>query len=250
MPVRNPTIIAVALAIGLAGCGGSSGGAAGNRGNSSAASPSPSERPLDAATAHRIAEAAQLKTADMPGYKEDAEAAGDVDAPDDSEKELQACISGTADPNYLADVGSSDFTKGSGPVSEISVGSETQVVATTAQGRQEFAVLDKPATVRCLNDAFNKGFATEVEGGTFTGTLKRIPSATPAGADGVATFVLDGEYKVQGVTVKMQFGFDLLLIGRAEVTLHHFSIGDQQLSAADRDRLRVALVTRAVAAQK
>jgi hypothetical protein len=228
-------------------CGGSSGGKA-SADTSSA--PSPTAPALDAASAHRIAVAAQITAADLPGYKEDASAAGDADAPDATDKEVQACISGVADPTYLADVTSSDFTKSAGPVSQVTLGSETQIVVTTQQGQKEFAALAKPTALTCLNTAFKKIFTAEAGGGAFTGELKRADVSTPPGADKAARFVLDGAFTVQGVTVKLKADFELFLVGRAEITLHDFAIGDLQVPEADRARLRAVLVARGRAAQK
>jgi hypothetical protein len=249
MPVSSRTRVAILLVAmtGLAACGGSSGGGLGSSGT--AASPSPSPSPLDAASAHRIAVAAQIVAADLPGYKEDKSPAGDAPAPTASDKAAQACISGSANPNYLADVKSSDFTKGASPVAQLTVSSETQMIANAAQGVAEFEAVQKPATLDCLNKALTKVFAAEAKGGTFTGKLVRVASTTPPGAVGAARFELDGAFHVQGVTVNLQAGMELLLVGRAEVTLNELSVGGQRLTEAERDRLRTALVKRAKEAQ-
>jgi hypothetical protein len=249
MPVtpRTPAVAALAVVLAFAAaCAGSSG--KGATGAPASTSPSPAA-PLDAAAAHRIAVATQLTAADLPGYKEDASAAGDADQPDATDKELQACISGKADPGYLADVTSSDFTKGAGPGSELTVGSETQVVPTAEQGKQEFASLQKPETLACLNTAFNKIFSADAEGGAFKGSLQRASVSTPAGADGAAAFTIAGAYTLQGVTANVQAGLELILVGRAEITLHHFSVGGVSLTSADGARLRDALVKRGKEAQ-
>ncbi|MCU1591169.1 MAG: hypothetical protein JWP11_2425 [Frankiales bacterium] len=248
MSTRTSTTALLAVLV-LAGCGGSSNGASGSPGK--AGSPSAAaEVALDAATAHQIAAATQLKTTDLAGFKEDSSAAGDAKAPDASDKALQACISGTSDAHYLADVKSSAFAKGASPVSQLTVSSETQVVATAKQGRQEFDAIQKPATVACLNSALNKAFAAQAQGGAFTGKLTRVASTKPAGADGEARFALDGAFVAQGLTIKVQAGLELLLVGRAEMSLTTVSLGGQQLADTDRDRLRSALVQRAQEAQR
>jgi hypothetical protein len=200
--------------------------------------------------ARALAVAAQLRTEDMPGFKEDKSAAGNAKAPDASDKAAQTCISGSPDGHYLADVTSSDFTKGTSPVSQLNVSSETQVVATAAQGKTEFATLQKPQTLACLNTALGGAITTEAGGAKFSGTLKRISAATPPGADGVAAFIIDGSLTQQGVTIKLQAGLELLLVGRAEASLNDISIGGQLLPDNERDRLAAALVSRARAAQK
>jgi hypothetical protein len=247
--VRRPFLIAapgVALALLLAGCGSSSdsGGAA--------ASPSAAaakEAPLTAAEAHEIAVAAQLQAADLPGFTEDKSGAGDEKAADATDKEVQACVSGGADPKYLADVSSSDFSKGTLPA-QLLVSSETQVVATREQGRRELEKLQQAETLACLNAALKKVFTGQAQGGTFEGELKRDPTTEDFGSDGAARFVLDGAFQVQGITVKMHVDLDQLLVGRAELTVTSLAIGEKPLPAADRDRIVRAVVERARTAQK
>ena len=236
-------LAAVALA---AGCGGSSASGASGAASPSAAA---SEAPLTAAQARTIATAAQLQPSDLPGYTEDKSSAGDAKAPDATEKEAQACVTGSADPHYLADVKSSDFSKGTGP-SQLQVSSETQLVATHAQGAAEFAKLDDPATLTCLNAALKKVIAAQAAGSTFEGELKRVETTDDFGSDGAARFVLDGALKAQGITVKMHIDLDQALVGRAELTVTSFAVGDTPLSSSDRDRLISAVVDRARAAQK
>jgi hypothetical protein len=254
--VRRPrcsVVLLVALSSGLAsaGCGGSSGSPAASSSTASAAlSPTPAPSPLSAAAAHALAVAAALQTADLPGYKEDKTARGNAKAPDASDKATQACISGSPDGHYLADVTSSDFTKGTSPLSQLNVSSETQVVATAEQGTKEFANLQKPDTLACLNTALSKTFSAQAGGAKFSGTLKRTSAATPTGADGVAAFVIDGVFAQQGVTIKLRAGLELLLVGRAEVALNDVTIGNQLLADTERDRLAAVLATRARAAQR
>jgi hypothetical protein len=246
--VHRPFLIAapgVALALLLTGCGSSSDSGA-------AASPSAAaakEAPLSAAEAHEIAVAAQLQASDLPGFTEDKSGAGDEDAPDASDKEIQACVSGAEDPKYLADVSSSDFSKGTVPA-QVLVSSETQVVATREQGQRELAALQKPETLTCLNAALKKVFAGQAQGGTFEGELKRDPSTEDFGSDGAARFALDGAFKVQGITVKMHVDLDQLLVGRAELTVTSIAVGEAPLAKADRDRIVRAVADRARAAQK
>ena len=247
--MRRPFLIAApaaALVLLVTGCGSSSdsGGAAGSPSAAAA-----KEAPLTAAEAHEIAVAAQLQTADLPGFTEDKTAAGDEKDRDASDKEIQACVTGPEDPKYLADVSSSDFSKGTLPA-QLQVSSNVQVVPTREQGKQEFEAIDKPETLACLNTALNKAFATQVEGGTFDGELKRDPSTETYGADEAARFVLDGVFKVQGITVKMHVDLDQLLVDRAELTISSIAVGETPLSKADRDRLVHAVVDRARTAQK
>ena len=246
--MRRPFLIAApvaALALLLTGCGSSSdaGGAA--------ASPSAAakEAPLSATEAHEIAVAAQLQAADLPGFTEDKSAAGDEKAADSTDKEIQACVSGADDPKYLADVSSSDFSKGTLPA-QLLVSSETQVVATREQGRRELAKLQEAETLACLNTALKKVFTEQAQGGTFEGELKRDASTEDFGSDGAARFVLDGAFQVQGITVKMHVDLDQLLVGRAELTVTSLAIGEKPLPAADRDRIVRAVVDRARTAQK
>jgi hypothetical protein len=249
MPVSSRARVAILVVAmtGLAACGGSSSGAPGSSGT--APSPSPSPSPLDAASARHIAVAAQIVAADLPGYKEDKTSAGNAPAPTASDKAAQACISGAAAPKYLADVNSSDFAKGASPIAQLTVSSETQVLASAAQGLAEFKTLQKPETLTCLNKALTATFAAEANGGTFTGKLVRVASTTPPGADGAARFDLDGAFHVQGVSVKLQAGLELILVGRAELTFNEISLGAQRLTDAERDRLATVLVKRAKEAQ-
>jgi hypothetical protein len=247
-------VLALTGALALAGCGGSSSGStAGRSATGSPApspTPSPTPTPLSASAAHALAVAVALQPADLPGYKEDKTSGGNAKAPDASDKAAQACISGSPDGHYLADVTSSDFTKGASPVSQLSVSSETQVVATAEQGSKEFATLQKPETLACLNTALSSALSAQAGGAKFTGSLKRASAATPAGADGAAAFVLDGVIAEQGVTIKLRASLELLLAGRVEVTLNQVTVGAQLLADAERDRLAAVLVTRAHAAQK
>jgi hypothetical protein len=236
-------VAAATLAL-LGGCGGSSASGA-----SSSPSAAASEAALTPAQARTIAVAAQLQASDLPGFAEDKKAAGDAEAPDATEKEVQACVSGTQAPKYLADVNSSDFTKGQVP-SQLQVSSETQVVATKAQATSEFAKLKEPATLTCLNTALKKALSSQAEGGSFTGELKRVESDEEFGSDGAARFVLDGALSAQGITIKMHVDLDQAVVDRAEITVSSLAIGQQGLPAADRDRLIRAVVDRARAAQK
>jgi hypothetical protein len=247
--VRRTYLIAApgaALVLLLAGCGSSSASGAAAASSSAAAA---KEAPLTAAEAHEIAVAAQLQAADLPGFTEDKSAAGDADAPDASDKELQACVTGSAEPNYLADVSSSDFSKGTLPA-QLQASSNVQVVPTRQQGKAEFEALDKPETLACLNAALTKAFAAQVEGGTFEGQLERDPSTEDHGADEAARFALDGAFTVQGITVKMHVDLDQLLVDRAELTVSSVAIGEAPLPKAERDRLVRVVVDRARAAQK
>lgn len=247
--MRRPFLIAApvaALTLLLAGCGSSSdsGGAA-----ASSSAAAAKEAPLSAADAHEIAVAAQLQSADLPGFAEDKSAAGDEKAADSTDKEIQACVSGAQDPTYLADVSSSDFSKGTLPA-QLLVSSETQVVATREQGKRELDKLQQAETLACLNTALEKVFTGQAQGGTFEGELKRDPSTEDFGSDGAARFVLDGAFKVQGITVKMHVDLDQLLVGRAELTVTSLAIGEKPLPQADRDRIVRAVVDRARKAQK
>ena len=243
---RSAVPVAVAAVLLIAGCGSSSGS-----GSAKAAAPSPSasEAPLTATEAHQIAVASQVQAADLPGFTEDKTAAGDADAPDATDKEIQACVTGAADPHYLADVSSSDFSKGTPPTA-LQVSTDTQVVATTRQGRQELAKIKEPATVSCLNAALKKGMSTQTEGGTFDGELKPVASNDDYGSDGAARYSLDGTLKAQGVSVTMHIDLDQLLVGRAELTLSSFAIGEKPLAETDRDRILKAVVDRARTAQQ
>ena len=247
--MRRPFLIAApvaALALVLTGCGSSSepGAAA-----SPSAAAAAKEAPLSAAEARAIAVAAQLQASDLPGFAEDKSSAGDEDPADASDKEIQACVTGAEDPKYLADVSSSDFSKGTVPA-QLLVSSETQVVPTREQGKRELEALQSAETLACLNTALKKVFAGQAQGGTFEGELKRDPSTEDFGSDGAARFVLDGAFKVQGITVKMHVDLDQLLVGRAELTVTSLAIGEKPLPPADRDRIVRAVVDRARAAQK
>jgi hypothetical protein len=235
----------VAVLLVLTGCGSSSDSGSAGAAPSAAAS----EAQLTAAEAHKIAVASQVQASDLPGFTEDKTAAGAQDAPDASDKEVQACVSGGADPNYLADVSSSDFSRGKVPAS-LQVSTEAQVVATRKQGEQELAKLQEPATVTCLNNALKKVLSTQAEGGTFEGELKRVESSEDYGSDGAVRYTLDGAIKAQGITITMHVDLDQLLVDRAELTLSQFAIGEKPLSAADRDRVLKAVVDRSRAAQK
>jgi len=257
--LRRSSVAAVVLLGLLAGCGGSSDDKASTSPSTPASSaaapsaspsPSPAEQPLTAAQALAIAKAVQLRTGDLSGYQEDKSAAGKADTPDAADKEAQACISGPSAAPSLADQVSSDFTRGANPLAQVQVSSETQVVATRAQAMKEFATLKKPETLACLNKAVKKIFTQDAEGGTLSGQLVRIATTTPPGSDGAARFSFQGTFAQQGITVKINAGLDLLLVGRAEITLNDITLGPQALPAAERDRLRSALVTRAQEAQR
>lgn len=244
---RSAVPVVVAAVLLIAGCGGSSGSGSAKAATSPSAAAS--EAPLTVTDAHAIAVASQVQTADLPGFTEDKKAGGDAKAPDATDKEVQACISGSQGPNYLADVNSSDFTKGAAPT-QLTVSTETQVVATSAQAKHEYDTLLKPETTTCLNAALQKAFTAQAEGGTFEGTLKRVDTTEDYGSDGAARFVLSGAFKAQGVSIQMHVDLDQLIVGRAELTLSALAIGDQPLPSADRDRILKAVVERARAAQK
>jgi hypothetical protein len=251
--VPGTTLLIAGVAISLAACGGSSKGSSGAAAGTSStptATPTAAPSPLTTQEAHALAVAAQLQTSDLPGYKEDKSGAGNADKPDATDKQLQACISGPATPTYLADVNSSDFSKGSTPLAQVTVSSETQVVPTAEQGQQEFTTLQKPETLTCLNNALTKALSGQAQGATFSGALRRTDAAAPPGADGVQAFVLDGSFAQQGISVKLHAGLELVLVGRAELSLTSFAIGDQSLPDTERDRLMAAVVTRARDAQK
>ena len=250
--MRRPLVLPVATAVLVlvAGCGGSSdSGSAGADAGAYAPSAAPSEAPLTAAEATKIATAAQVQAADLPGFKEDKSAAGKADAPDATDKELQACVTGGAEPKYLADVTSSDFSRGDPPAA-LQVSSETEVVATSKQGQEEFNKLKEPATTACINTALKKALAGETGGGTFDGELKRVETSDDYGSDGIVRYTLDGEIKAQGISITMRVDIDDMLVDRAEVSMISLAIGDKPLPEADRDRILKALVDRARAAQK
>lgn len=246
MRSRLPAALCLSLAL-VAACGGGDDEPGGAGSASPSASPSPSEQPLTKAEATTIAKASQLRTGDLPGYQEDKAAAGPYER-DETDAEIQRCITGTAEVPYLAEETSIDFAKGQ-PPQGVQVSSEAQVFPTREAAQAELTAYKQQETVDRLDTALGKLFAAEAEGAQVDGSLTTRQVTPPQGAQDAVGFTYTGTIGAGGVSVKFAAELTSLLVDRVAVTLSELEFG-QALPEADRDRLLALLAERAAQAQE
>ncbi len=243
VPLRFLLVGALALG-GLAACGSEK-----KSTTTPAPKASPTEAPLTSAQAKTIATASLLTSADLPGYK--ATPSDNTPDPDEdkAEAELEKCV-GVESPDYLADESSDDFNKGEFPTS-VEVSSEVQVVKTAAEGKADLQAFLSTKALGCFETFVGTALkAAEGSGVTVTKTdVERFDVAKPAEASDAFGLRVTGGLKGGGKTFTLSIEIVGALVGRAELSVLAFGLGDA-LAVSEQNRLIAVMATRAAKAQQ
>lgn len=235
-----PGATLLTLALLTSACGGSSG---------SSGSPAKDTAPTKV-QATAAAKAINLVQADVGADFKSTPADNSEDSENEDLKEIATCLGvdekelGAEDS--IVDLSSDDFAKGQ-PPSGVQVGSEVEVVASTAVAKKQLAVFNNAKTPDCLKKSFEKTFKDEIgstPGLTLgTMTIEKI-DVDSDDTDGAFGFAIGLPVNGPGITINVSVDIIGFLKKHTEVTLMTTSYGEA-FASSDRDALYAKLVERA-----
>jgi hypothetical protein len=273
MRTRRTAVTIACLALLLAGCGSSDDETAAEPSASSSAAeptteptnapsgeptPEPSAEPDDDATpsaeptgdatgasgtgkltkaeAKRLAAAAILTKADLPGYTAKA---GEDSEDEAADKKIYGCL-GVAKPKYLTRDWGRAFTKG-----DLEIDSSADVVESVSAAEKEIHAFKNPAATACVKDQFTGLFAGT--GAQVTKLTVDPVKPTVAGADDAFGFRLSITLSGPGGTAEMTGLIIGTLVGPVEISVASFQTGSDSFTLKKAEAL-AAISTRRVKA--
>ena len=205
MRAGTPAILSLALAAGLAGCGGGT-----SKPSSSASSP-PSAvadvKPLSAAEAKALAKAVNLRPADLPGFKASSEGEHEAAAEKRENHHFLKCVGAAASHSPLLEAGSMNFEHQSS-FSDESARSDVEVAATPAIAAEELAATRSSRARSCLSIFLSRLFRSKGEHEFTLGSLS-VTGITPSapGTSGSFGWHVSTSIIVHGLGVPLRFDF-------------------------------------------
>jgi hypothetical protein len=236
-------VIAGALAVTLAGCGGSS--SPKPPPTNTTGGSSPATLPTTKAAAKTLAAKINLQASDMTGYtaKPHKTSASDKSL----DKQLSRCITGhVSKGGQLADVNSPDFDRGSGLTSQ-EVSSDVTVERSASIVRRDLRLIHSPKTLPCVKRGLIK--ALKAQSGKLTVKsvkLSRLATATPTGSSGAFGLRIAVVGETQGV--RIPFFVDIRGAAVRSLELSVVVLGLRQPYPTAEAERWLALVTRRAAA--
>jgi hypothetical protein len=194
---------------------------------------------LTRARALAFADAVNLRSADVPGFKSAGERR--------LEGQLLSCVGAPGTRASLAEASSANFER-QAPLAQLSVSSEVTVARTPASARLGLGAIDSARTRACLSRYFNMLFRGRRSNGATFGAVSIAQGRPPApGASG--SFGWRITTRITGHGISIPFYVDLLgfVYGPAEVSLLS-SGAPQPFPAPAEQTLYLLLLRRATAA--
>jgi len=184
--------VVVAGALGLSACGSSGPSKASSSSSDTAAHQASTTTTTTTAAAPtsvevtQVADAVNLRPADLPGYQSSAP---DNNGGDDAtDEQLDACAGGAPESAQIADVSSDDFTQGSS-LPELDISSEVTAERTAADAQTDLAAIKTARARQCIETLFQQDVAQGAGSGVSIGNVTVTPIATSApGTDGCFGF--------------------------------------------------------------
>jgi hypothetical protein len=210
-------------------------------GESVAAAPPPSK-----AQAKAFAQAVNLRTGDIPGFKKGS--VGKTTAADRKMGAEVAACAGGVDPNRaVVDLESADFTSASGII-EQDISSEVEVLPSAALVAKDLASVKSSKGRGCVARALDKEFAAmKIPGVTFGKVSSELAIPQANGASGSFALRLTTTATAHGEKIPYYADFLGFSLGQAEVTLSALGFAEP-VSAKDELGLFSVLLRRAEAA--
>jgi hypothetical protein len=252
-PRRKPILRAAWLllfgtaAVVLAACGSSGGNAATTNAGSPShgASTTTSTAPVTAAQATQVANAINLKPADLPGYT--TSPPDNSSGNDAASQQLQTCAGAAPQSAQVIDVSSDGFAQGS-DVPQVNISSEVSVERTVADVHTDLTAIQSAKARQCIIRYFDQQLTQSAGSGVTISdaTIAPIPVTAP-GTDGSFGDALTATMTAQGVHISMTVDFEGFVIKNYEVELASLGL-DESPSSSTNQRLLGLLANRATAA--
>jgi hypothetical protein len=205
------------------------------------AAPSALATPLTTARAVGIANAINLRPADVPGFYPQP-GTGGLQPPTQAGAALSRCAGG-AGPAF-ADVSSPKFTRGRGFGLQ-QIGSSADLYSTTAATHTDLAAILRPRGPTCIERFLLAAVGSGTSNSSVQTQITRIASPA-AGTDGSFGYRFIVTVKANASKVTMYFDFLGAVAGRIEISLATLSFAAPMPPALEQ-RLFALLVTRSVA---
>lgn len=188
--------------------------------------------PLTKAQATQVADAINLRPADLPGYQTSPPDNGDG-GNDAATDQLDSCANGAPQSATVADVSSDGFSQGTS-LPEVQIESEVEAEQSAADAQTDLATIKTSTARQCIVTFFQEELGTAVGNGATISDVAMTPTASSApGADGSFGDVLSATMKVDGVSVGIDIAFDGFVDHNYEVELTAFGIGESPPASTD-----------------
>jgi hypothetical protein len=195
------------------------------------AEPSDDAMPLTKAQAKRLAAAAILRKADLPGYT-----ATQAEPDDGSGDELLACLE-TKEPTYLVHNFGTGYTKGG-----LEIDSSADVAKSVSAARKEMAAYTSDKALRCVKGFMMKTFA-DTGAKVSNDTTERVDPKIP-GADGAFGFRVAVTLSGPGGTTDLTMLVLGALVGQVEIALSSVETNSSDFTLENADALLATSVRR------
>lgn len=198
------------------------------------------------AQARAFAQAVNLRTGDVPGYKAaPREDEGSSSKEKLHEKELQRCVGSGEDSHPLVEASSPSFER-KASIAQVSVSSSVTVHSSAALAKKELEAIRSPHTRSCFTKFFKGLFSGAYKGATI-GPVS-LESGTPPAAGTSGSFGWRLRTSLTVRSVRLPFDLDILgfFYGRSSVALMSFGVAVEFPAQAEQ-QLFLLLLSRAKA---
>jgi len=246
---RTTAMLASAfVVVALSSCGSSSSktNASSSATTASPAASAPSTTTTTAAAAGDVtadtakAKQINLQLSDLPsGWT--SSPASPKSAQDQADDVKTASCLGIPPPSqtHTVDIDSDDFSSGN-----LSISSNVTFARTADAARQELAAYSGSKVTSCLTQSLQDSMARDANGATVS-NLSVTPATKPSGGDGGFAYHVTATVMAQGQQVQLTVDVLAVLVGRAELNVSSFGIGNQTVPDQTLRSLMAKMVARA-----